>query len=468
MRRWVAVIVVWIGLIAALAIASTALWAPAGPRRGADVSDRVERVQRAPYPEPGRGTSLLWITWDTVRADRVSAYGHVLPTTPTFDALASEGLFFEQFVVPQATTLPTHLSMFTGLHPQEHGVIANSRGGRRFVFPDGVVTLAAHLGARGYRTAGFVSSTPLKEGSGVERGFQVWGQSRAREHRGALTVDAALTWLSEVPPDAPFLLWVHLVDPHFPYRVPPGYAQALPSEPDPEGWLQERGVVPQDRILRWLRAYDREIRYTDDQTARLLDALGAAGRHTDTAVVVAGDHGEGLGQHHTREHGGNWHEQLATVLAARIPGVPAERIGALTTAEDLVPTLAPLVDWPDEPALLAPMSGVDVRAGPAERLVFSRRSDRLVQHNDLEDTIWTVTAPTASAVIGEHVVFYDREVDRHQRLPARDDARLAPMIAALDAARARWAVRAATLGAGAQVDLDEGTRADLEALGYVE
>lgn len=460
MKRVGAGLIALVGLLAGILLV----------RPGSQPTPVVRLDLRPPPDVAGEGTSLLLVTWDTVRADRVSAYGHTVPTTPTFDAFAAQGVFFERFLVPQATTLPTHLSLFTGLHPEEHGVLANSTQGARYVVSPRIVPLAQHLGERGFHTAGFVSSTPLKPGSGAERGFQVYGHPSGAEHRGELTVDAAIGWLAEVPEGAPFMLWVHLVDPHFPWDTPPGWEGRLPAEPDPEGWLTERGIDVAPRFLGRLQAYDAEIGYTDAQTGRLLAALHAEGRAGDTAVVIVGDHGEGLGQHDHKEHGGVWHEQLATVFALRVPGGPVERVAAPTTAEDLVPTLVPLVDWPDEAGLLAPMSGIDARTAPLDRTIVSRRSDREIRQQSVRTPAWSVS-DGRTAVLGSDrgvQISYDLAVDPHQRTGVRDRAQGVAAYAVLASHRRRWAVKAAELGSGGEVELDAKTRQELEALGYVE
>ncbi|MCB9674347.1 MAG: sulfatase [Alphaproteobacteria bacterium] len=473
MRRWPAIAIGAVALVAAGALAAVLLAddrPPVRQPRWAQPPAVKVRTVDPPREPAHEGTSVLLVTWDTVRADHVSAYGYPRPTTPTFDALAAEGLLFERFIVPQATTLPTHISLFTGLHPEEHGVIANSSDGRRYVVPVDARSLAQHLSAHGYRTAGFVTSTPVKNGSGAERGFQDFGQPVTRDHRGGITVDAAMEWLTGVPEGVPFLLWVHLYDPHRPFVFPRGYERVLPGGKEAvKDWIVERHIPAEKKLLGQINRYDAEIRYVDDQTARLLRHLQTLGRDDDTAVVVVGDHGEGLMQHREPDHGGNWNEQLAAPLAMRVPGVEPRRVATLATAQDVVPTLAALVDWPDEEGLLAQMSGEDVLTAAADRMVISRRSNRQVRLRSDEGTVWTVNSPTHALVESfQGSVLFDLRTDPHQLRQVHDPEVAEALRAALREAQVRFDRRAHELGAGASEELAPGIREELEALGYAE
>ena len=147
----------------------------------------------------------------------------------------------------------------------------------------------------------------------------------------------AIEWLAGV--EAPYLLLVHTYDAHWPYSVPEGQAHAFGQQAELEAWLRERrvapggvreGVGPEDSRDS-LERYDRALRFQDDQLGRLLDALGARPDWGRTAVVIVGDHGEGLSQHAHAAHGGTWHEQLHIPLLLRIPGETPRRVPGLVT-----------------------------------------------------------------------------------------------------------------------------------------
>jgi choline-sulfatase len=224
-----------------------------------------------PPPAPAR-PNLLIITIDTLRADRVGA-----GLTPAIDGLAARGTRFTLARSVAPLTLPAHVSLMTGVIPPVHGVRLN--GVHRF---DGrVPALAPRLREAGYETAAFVGAYVLDRRFGLADGFDVYDDRIPRaasatqrleaERRAEVVADRAAAWVYERAGSArPWFAWVHFYDPHAPYEPPPEF-------------LARAGG----------RAYDGEVAYTDAHVARLIDAVG--GTLAQTIVVVAGDHGESLG-----------------------------------------------------------------------------------------------------------------------------------------------------------------------------
>jgi arylsulfatase A-like enzyme/Tfp pilus assembly protein PilF len=248
--------------------------------------------------------NIVLITIDTLRADHVGAYGASPGATPALDALASEGLRFENAISPVPLTRPAHASLFTGLYPQEHGIRDNLPSKLDSSTP----TLATRLEAAGYETAAFVGSFLLGRGSGFERGFGVFGDGSASgtgdrigakaERRAEDVAAEALDYLANARP--PFFLWVHFYDPHAPY--------------DPPGEFAGKG-------------YAGEIAYADSHVGRLVTALRARGLLDSTLLVATADHGEGLGDHGEDEHGVLVYEETLRVpLIAHGPGIAAGRV----------------------------------------------------------------------------------------------------------------------------------------------
>jgi arylsulfatase A-like enzyme/parvulin-like peptidyl-prolyl isomerase len=273
---------------------------------------------------------VLLVTIDTLRADRVGAYGHRAAQTPHLDRLSREGVLVADAVVQTPQTRPSHASLFTGRQPYEHGIRDN------FSPPlePGVPTLAELLRKGGYHTAGFIGAYPVSRDSGLDRGFDRFDdpfsgtgpghQELRSERRATEVVDRALEWLSDAP--APFFAWVHLFDPHAPYRPPPPYRSRFADEP-----------------------YDGEVAYSDAQVGRLLGWLDAAGRRDSTLVVVTSDHGEGLGEHGEDEHLFFVYDSTLRVpLLLRWPGrLPAGvRVSGQFRSVDLLPTLLDLAGQP--------------------------------------------------------------------------------------------------------------------------
>ncbi len=274
--------------------------------------------------EPNGPARLVLVTIDTLRADRVGAYGAETGATPTLDALAARGVRFETAIAPAPITLPSHATLLTALDPPDHGV----RGNGRFRLRDEVPTLAERMQAAGFATAAFVSAFVLDRRFGLERGFDHYddrvGVQNPEEGVAARaadqTVDAALAWLAQAP--ARFFLWLHLYDPHDPYEPPEPYR------------TQQLG-----------RPYDGEIAFADAEVGRLLAAIDARFGADETAVIVTSDHGESLGEHGEPTHSFTIYEATQRVpLIMAGPGLPSGALVArgLARLADVAPTLLEL------------------------------------------------------------------------------------------------------------------------------
>ncbi len=293
-----------------------------------------------PPPAP----NLLLVTIDTLRADRVGAYGSAAGTTPALDALAREGVLLEDAVAHVPQTRPSHACLFTGRLPFEHGIRDN------FSKPldPGTPTLASILKERGYATGGFIGAYPVSRDSGLSRGFDAFDDPFAAassvatrrdrsERRGQEVVDRALEWL-RAPRTTPFFAWVHLFDPHAPYDPPPPFRQRFAKD-----------------------LYAGEVAYADSQVQRLLAWIEGAGLRESTLVVVTSDHGEGLGDHGEDEHGFFVYDTTLRVpLVLRWPGrLPAGlRVGGQFRGVDLLPTLLELLGSPPTPTSGASRAGL--------------------------------------------------------------------------------------------------------------
>jgi arylsulfatase A-like enzyme len=315
--------------------------------------------------EPPR--HLLLITVDTLRADRLEAYGGELGVTPHLDALARQSEVFLRAYAPSSFTLPSVSAIMTGRYPQELGIWKNESG-----VPESAATLAAELRGRGWRTAAVVSNFVLRRGSGLAAGFDLFDDALPQreavrkwpERVAADTTAAALEVLEgcTAGADARCFLWVHYQDPHGPY-APPGdrrrrFLEAERDAPDGRRLLpvQEEGVplggippyqfLDDRRDVAFYRAgYDAEVQYMDEEVGRLLDAFAECGLMNRTAVVFAADHGEGLGEgDYWFAHGEFLTDSLVRVpLLIRDPRRSPRRRGDLASLVDLYPTLLALV-----------------------------------------------------------------------------------------------------------------------------
>ncbi|MFT5441619.1 MAG: arylsulfatase A-like enzyme [Myxococcota bacterium] len=434
-----------------------------------------------------RPPNILWVTIDTSRADHIGAYGYFRDTSPRFDAYAEESLLFERCITPMATTLPTHISALTATYPNEHGVLANIQvGGKTFTPSAKLISLAGFLRARDYNTAAFTSATTLKLWSGIQRGFGVYDPSVKEMRPGDETTNRALEWLSQNS-QAPFFLWVHMFDVHSPHEAPAGFDLFKDGAPDQsavDAYRSERKIS--DTGKRWrgdtvdtreeMNAYDAEIRFADQQLGRLLDALKASGLAESTAVVVMGDHGEGMGQHDFLRHDHVWGEQLHTPLLMHVPGVAPRRVPQLVSIVDVFPTLLGMIDIPYEEQYLANVSGIDVlNDAPESRAILSQTSLRLQRYGiPFTYSLTTADWKFISDETGNTKLF-DLHTDPFELSDISSDQPtvVAELQAELDTQLAMQAKRHQQLtgtdnAAPDAVELDSATIEELKALGYID
>lgn len=281
---------------------------------------------------PRKPKNVLVVTLDTIRADRLGAYGYAKIRTPVIDSLARDGVLFERAVAAAPLTLPSHTSLFTGTYPVFHGVRDNGD----FVVPPELTTMAELFAARGYRTGAFVGAFVLDSRWGLKKGFQKYADEFDLHQENLISigdirrpgnevVDRAVSWLAEKR-GAPFFAWVHLYDPHSPYDPPEPFKSEYSDDP-----------------------YVAEIAFADSQIGRLLAELDASGERSRTLVVFAGDHGESLGEHQEKGHGFFAYQQTLRVpLIVELPGgrSAGARRPETVSLVDVLPTVAALSELP--------------------------------------------------------------------------------------------------------------------------
>jgi choline-sulfatase len=326
-RRWLAV-----SACAGVLLLSAVVFLLRGraPKTEADVQARLERLS------PRRSDlNVVVVTLDTTRADRLGCYGFSGVSTPHLDALAREGVVFDNATATVPLTFPSHSSMFTGLVPPRHGVRDN--GG--FFLDDAKVTLAERLQAAGYATGAFVAAWVLESRWGLGQGFDHYSDrfelSKYKvvslgtvQKTGDEVMTDALAWLDTVK-SKKFHAWVHLYDPHAPYEPPEPYASRYPGTP-----------------------YLGEIAYTDAVVGRLMAWLRDNGQLDRTIVVVTADHGESLGDHGEAAHAYFIYNATTHVpFIVRTPWGLTGRNASRVSGVDLMPTVLDLVGLPPEPDL---------------------------------------------------------------------------------------------------------------------
>ena len=301
---------------------------------------------------PDEAPTVILISIDTLRPDRLGCYGHDQPTSPNLDLFREEAVLFSTAITQAPSTLPSHATMLTSLLPEHHGAFFS----RRTPLPGDLPTLATLLGAAGYRTAAFTGGGQIAPEFGLDRGFEFYGVNEGGPDF-ADAVSAGLEWLSR-DPDSPALLFLHTYQVHHPYLpdadllpiFDDGYEGPLPNEISKDLLLSiNRGeVVLDERDLDHIEAaYDAEIRAVDEAFGELLRGLEALGLADDTLVIFTSDHGEEFGEHGVV----GWHshtlydELLRVPLLIRFPDgfAAGQTVEAQVRLLDLAPTITSAV-----------------------------------------------------------------------------------------------------------------------------
>lgn len=353
--------------------------------------------------------SVLIISLDTLRADRLGAYGYeprrTTSTSPNLDALARRSFVFEKTRAAASQTAPSHASLFTSTSLGVHGVI-NVHGAHPRVhkLPAGVVTLAERAQLAGHETAAFVSGGNLSRRMDLDRGFDVWDET-FEGVRGRMR--AALSWML-APGRGPFLAVLHTYQVHAPYLPPreladtfasPSYTGALRSRLEeflqlPEKAAWEAAVGPaywegmleydEDDVRFLSDLYDAEIRHLDSVLRDLIEILLKDDLRDRLAIVVLSDHGEEFRDHGKYQHDQLFEEHLRVPLMFKLP-VSLEHSGWKGRSDvpvsllDVAPTVSELlgIGWEADlwqgrslVPLLAPERAESV-ARFADRPIFS-------------------------------------------------------------------------------------------------
>jgi arylsulfatase A-like enzyme/tetratricopeptide (TPR) repeat protein len=295
------------------------------------------------------------ISIDTLRADHLPAYGYSKVETPSLDALGRDSILFENAYSPCPLTLPSHVSMLTGLLPSQHGVRSNR--GYRF---DGAAhpTLARILRAHGYATGGAVSAYVLRGATGIGESLDFFDDSvggdvewtrdlSLLQRPGAETARRAIAWAESVK-TRPFFLFLHIYEPHLPWEPPEPFRS------------------------RYGSTYDGEVAASDGVVGEFLGQLKREGLYDRAIILLVADHGEGLGDHGEQEHGILlYREVLHVPLLLKLPlsrdaGTRvAEPVGLI----DIVPTVTALLKL----RLPQPLKGVSLLDRDRQARTLPRR-----------------------------------------------------------------------------------------------
>lgn len=395
------------------------------------------------------GMPVVLISIDTLRSDRLPAYGYRGVETPAIDRLRRDAILFERAYSPMPLTLPAHTSILTGLLPPEHGVRDNI--GYR-LDSDRVAYLPKLLQEAGYATGAAVSAFVLRGRTGLDAGFDLYedaiefrtgGGMGAVQRGGDGTVEAAGDWLRGVA-DRPFFLFLHLYEPHTPYSPPEPFAS------------------------RYASAYDGEIAAADEVVGTLLDELRRLGVYDRALVILLSDHGEGLDDHGEREHGVLlYREALQVPLLLKLPGArrAGDTVAAPAQLTDVMPTVLELLEM-EVPEAIRGKSLLD--------LADDETSDRTLFAETVYPRLHFGWSDLASAISdryhfieGPDPELYDLVADPAESTNLLADADALGPDAKRAARRLREAVADVDRTLTAPAMENEETRAALTALGYL-
>lgn len=293
-----------------------------------------------------RPPDVLVIVIDSLRTDRVGAYGSRRRLTPFLDELAERATVYEQAYAASSWTVPSVASIFTGRYPSEHQAVT-------LLAPlqESELTVAEVLSAHGYATAAITANATIRAAGGFAQGFARYdavgtATPGTPKFDGTLVTEQALQWLDEIGSERPRFLYLHYMDVHAPYRdhegiTPPRSATlqrgdaALNFAVSAGTWegdaARRRSIwgFSADEIWRLEDLYDGEVRHQDALLRQLFDELDRRGFLDHALVVVTADHGEQFGRHGAYNHGTSLYDTLIHVpLIVRYPDQQAARRGA--------------------------------------------------------------------------------------------------------------------------------------------
>lgn len=341
-------------------------------------AEAAESGEGLPADQP----NVIVLVLDTVRADHLSLYGYKRPTSPNLERLAPEFLVCRNAISSAPWTVPSHASLFTGLYPFSHGArsflpkkIRTGGWSNVFTLDSKWMTLAERLDRHGYLTAGLVSNPFLSRRSGLGQGFQQyqfranrnyllplrcqwlmktlfenrWRAAFDKPQQSAWQLNRRIERWLDVRGDRPFFLFANYMDAHLPHHAPPPYCNVFPGRlpgfsfdgPFETEIMARRRPVKVDEVAHLHALYDGSIQYLDHHLGRLLDGLRRRGLYENSLIVVLSDHGEYFGEHALLEHSKDVYEPaMAVPLMVKFPGgKPRGDVTVRTHLIDVMPTI---------------------------------------------------------------------------------------------------------------------------------
>ena len=430
----------------------------------------------------------MLVVVDTLRADRLGAYGNPRGLTPFLDQLAARGVRFANAYAPSSWTCPSVASLLTSRYASQHGVFSFEGA-----LSDSEVTFAERLAQRGYDSAGFTANFRVAKSLGYAQGFANWreyGTGDTIKEPGATLRADSLAWLSARPPSPqPVLLYLQYMECHAPYVPPEPFLSRFARPASPmvrdaanQFMIDMRFKELTDRDVALLESlYDAETAALDDELRLLFEGLERLGVLRNAVVIVTADHGEEFREHEFLGHGLTVFEPAIRVpLIVLAPGVQAGAvIDAPVSLVDLAPTLVEMAGAAPEPRFmgrsLVPLLPLAATGAPPAHGPL--RPSTILSEIQPTDDPYDLHVHRAAYVrwpqklivprIGSPQLFNltDDPDEQHPRVVHAGDPGW-ELYEALEALRTEMASSATGQTAGTPQPLDDATREKLRALGY--
>ncbi|MDX1643148.1 MAG: sulfatase [Thermoanaerobaculia bacterium] len=386
-----------------------------------------------PDLRPTRGYVLISI--DTLRADHLGVFGYERPTTPFIDSLAARGVLFENAFVQLPGTLPSHMSMLTGLYPEEHAVISPDS-----VLPTDILTISERFHAAGFTTAGHSEGGYVHGSYGFSRGFDEWShESLLIESDAERTFARGVDFLRALDPDEDFFLFLHTYSVHDPYfpldrhsRYPQERYNSLywegpapdvfePTGPNLNSYNRGHLELSPEGLEYFEARYDASINYVDDVIRDFFEVLKELGLLDDVTVILTSDHGEEFLEHSGLAHFQAYPETLHVPLILVHPEIRSpKRVRRFVESIDITPTLLDLANLEipkmsgeslvpavsgEETSPAPPSEAYAIEADGAKRILLRRTGETLYQgalQSHPANGVWVEKLRTFEVLAGTH------------------------------------------------------------------
>ena len=432
----------------------------------------AEPAQTGFEPVPTRGYILISI--DALRADHLGLYGYPKPTSPFLDELARRATVFDHAFAQVPSTLPSHMSMFTGLYPAEHGVFPPSA-----ILAPEIRTLPEVLLHAGFRTAGHTEGGYVQGGYGFARGFGEWSDTPYADDTDVeRTFGRGVAFLKSVRPGERFFLFLHTYTVHDPYWPPERYRKMFWPGPPPPGAGEPSGPhfaavnnglaeVSPEAVEYFKALYDASIRYLDDRLRQLFADLEASGLAADTTVILTADHGEEFLEHGSWEHQKTLYEEVVRIpLIVSGPEVTARRETRPAGLLDIAPTILDFLKANGPPtmqgvSLLRPLADTREMYGETDQTLDGARLAFLRGGASSWKAILRLDPLKQRVSASEWYDLATDPLEKMSRPPAES------LRASIEARTRDAALKSRSAAAAKPVELSPEQREKLRALGYI-